>query len=946
MAVEDEGLVGRSIEVLQIRQLLVELAAGRGGAAWIEGEPGIGKSALVDAASADAAGFGIRVLRAAADELTQPFELRLVADCLRIAPSGADPFRSEIADLLVGRITVVDPVAAASERLLALVDRECAETPLVLVGDDLQWADVASVAVFTRLVRASKQLPLLVIGIARPVPSRSDVAQVRRSVARHPGGLVLDLDPLAERHIIAMAARILHGRPDAALTDVLRHASGNPLYVREVLDVLVAEGAIRSSGGVADLVLAVPDMTLDAAIGRRLGFLPDSVRSVLSAASLLDSEFSLADLSMISARSPDDLATMVAEARTASVLIGADDAMTFRHPLLRQALRGELPRALQIGLHAHAAHAMAEAGRPWDRVARHLVAAPDAMQGWALTWLADQPADVLLARPETAATLLEVAWRNTVSGDPRRGVFAARLSTVLRMLARHEDVVRFGVGALGSAAEPDVVGEIAWNMSRAYQRLARVNEAITLIDDVLAGPDPGAPWRSRLRAVRSSCLHFRGRADESRIVALEAIDEGERDADPISIATAMMTLVFQEPTSQEMLNWLDGALDLVTGDDPESTDVRLWLRLNRTVSLINLDDIETLRAELPEVITAAELTGSSRQVTLKAAAADCYHALGDWDQALLYVEQVIETPGLFPHEQAILRGIGARIALCRDDRAAAVRHLGVFGDPTMTSAPLQMFEQNLTIAAALLAEADGRPDRAVAILAERLSPEYAKSHRAEFLAESIRLALAIGDRALAEAAAELATAATRAAPSTATATTEALCRSMFDDDTATLLATADHLGRIGRLPLAAFTLQEAAVRLAQQGDLPAARTAFNQASAIYENLGSTMDLRHLKARVRPHGIRSGVRSPRRRIHTGWEALTRTEQTVAGLVGQGKSNPEIAAQLFLSRRTVETHVTHIMHKIQARSRLEVAREVARHGAPSSADIPLSSTARGA
>ena len=113
--------------------------------------------------------------------------------------------------------------------------------------------------------------------------------------------------------------------------------------------------------------------------------------------------------------------------------------------------------------------------------------------------------------------------------------------------------------------------------------------------------------------------------------------------------------------------------------------------------------------------------------------------------------------------------------------------------------------------------------------------------------------------------------------------------------------------------------------LAAGGELPAARAACAEAAGIYHRLGAEWDLLRAETRLRPYHIRrSGTR---RRPATGWDALTSTELTVARLVGGGRSNPDIAAELFLSRRTVETHVSHIVAKLGARSRIEIAHAVA-------------------
>jgi DNA-binding NarL/FixJ family response regulator len=102
--------------------------------------------------------------------------------------------------------------------------------------------------------------------------------------------------------------------------------------------------------------------------------------------------------------------------------------------------------------------------------------------------------------------------------------------------------------------------------------------------------------------------------------------------------------------------------------------------------------------------------------------------------------------------------------------------------------------------------------------------------------------------------------------------------------------------------------------------------------AIYTDLGAAWDIGRADARLRPYGVRRG-RPGARRPATGWAALTPTEVKVAYLVGEGLSNPDIAKRLFLSRYTVQVHMSKILAKLQVRSRVEVANEVGRQAADS-------------
>src|SRR5262245_4641934 len=138
---DDNPLVGRERELAALGELVGMVAEGRGGLGWVRGEPGIGKSALVDAVAEQAGAAGATVYRGTGDELAQAFPLRLMADAFGVSIRAKDSAAVAIAQLLRGEGTAVDPVLAAGERLLEHVDRLCAAGPVVLITEDLQFTD-------------------------------------------------------------------------------------------------------------------------------------------------------------------------------------------------------------------------------------------------------------------------------------------------------------------------------------------------------------------------------------------------------------------------------------------------------------------------------------------------------------------------------------------------------------------------------------------------------------------------------------------------------------------------------------------------------------------------------------------------------------------------------------------------------------------------------------
>ena len=181
------ALVGRDSEMALLTGLIREVGRGRGGSVLIEGEPGIGKSALVRAAVAEAPQAGCQVFWGAGDELGQALPLLPFLDGLRVREPSANPRRDTIVRLLRGEVSAdrgTDVPAVLAEQLLALVTEQCAVRPVILVIDDLQWADQASIALWGRLARSARQVPLLLIGMMRPVPQRDDLLALRRGGGR------------------------------------------------------------------------------------------------------------------------------------------------------------------------------------------------------------------------------------------------------------------------------------------------------------------------------------------------------------------------------------------------------------------------------------------------------------------------------------------------------------------------------------------------------------------------------------------------------------------------------------------------------------------------------------------------------------------------------------------------------------------------------------------
>jgi DNA-binding CsgD family transcriptional regulator len=194
-----------------------------------------------------------------------------------------------------------------------------------------------------------------------------------------------------------------------------------------------------------------------------------------------------------------------------------------------------------------------------------------------------------------------------------------------------------------------------------------------------------------------------------------------------------------------------------------------------------------------------------------------------------------------------------------------------------------------------------------------------------------RLALAVGDRETAAAAARVAQDdASRDGKPYEVAMADH-CRGLVAGDPVPVLSAAEYFRQTGRPLFRAEALENAAALEAKRGELSAAEGHLAEAVGIYSALGALWDIERAGARLRPFGVRAARGAFRARPTSGWEALTPTEMKVAYLVADGRSNPDVAAALVLSRNTVQTHVSHILAKLGARSRAEIIREAVRHPA---------------
>jgi DNA-binding CsgD family transcriptional regulator/tetratricopeptide (TPR) repeat protein len=937
--------VGRGHELAVLGAAIDALGRGEGTVVWVEGEPGIGKSSLVAEALAPVSELGWDVGRGEADQLTARLPLRVMQDCLQVRPSSPDPRRARAASLLRGRLLEPldggDASVIGIEVLLTLADELCAAAPTVLVVDDLQWADEASLVVWHQLATSISQLRLLLIGTCRPIPRRPEVQQVRAAVVRS-GGQLVTLGPLAGADVTALVTAMVGASPGDGLRQLTAQAAGNPLYVRELVDALLRERAVRVNG-VAEVASAAERLpvSLAAVLDDRLSSVSAETAQTLCTAALLGGRFAVADLAAVLGRPVSDLVARLGEAVGAGIVDGSGAELSFRHPLIRQALYESMPEALRAALHAEAARELASAGADTLRVAQQLPAAKRPGAGWIRAWLAEAAPGLATRAPQLAVELLQRTLEETPADDVARDALVVGLVRALIAIGDYEEAVRQASWALSAMTDPALRGETSWMLAHAQLSTGGGYLANGTIRQALAEADVPRMWEARLLALLALFERDFTGFDASDAISRQALAAAEEAGDPHATAQALNNLWLIHSVRREhptALDCIDRALHLM-GEDPGHADLRSNALDARTFTLQNLDEWPQAELALQQARKFAQRTGRPDRATWSSAAVLRYW-LGQWDDALAELgPDASDTAGLaysvlLERWAALLvHGVAALIAGRREQRSRAGQHLKEGLALPMKHVGDRENRDFLVAAHALSLEQAGETRQAMLRLAEifpRHDNEMTLTH--QWLPDLVRLALAAGDRQVAQAAAKACQQEAAAETRPARAAAASLrCYGLHESDPDRLAEAVAHYRTVGPAVELPAALEDLAVVLAEHSCEKEARAALNEAVGLYEGMQARWDIRRAESRLRQHGIKRGVRGRRRsRATFGWEALTATEVKIAALVARGDSTSDIARGMFLSRRTVQTYISHILVKLDGKNRADIVRETLRRG----------------
>ena len=943
---------------------LAGLLDGEPTALAILGEPGIGKTRLLEELAARADDQGCTVLVGSGAELESDLPFAVFVDALDEYLAGLDPGRlatldddviAELARLLPSLSSLVrtDQPAIRDERYRAhravrvLLERIAVTKPLVLILDDVHWADSASVELLGALLRRPPDAPVLMVMAARPrqLPIRLAGALDRAERAN-----ALDRTELAELDPDD-ARRLLGGDIDAELAErFVEESGGNPFY----LDQLARSRGVAQPGP-ATLGEEIGDLqvptTVVAALNEELGLLASPVLTLLQGAAVVGDPFE-PDFAAITADLSEDAALTAVDELLERELIRATDVprrFRFRHPIVRRAVYQSAPAGWTLRAHERCATALAERGAPLAARAHHVEHAARHGDPGALTVLVEAANAAALRAPASAARWYAAALRvmlHTAPPQERIGLLVGRAEALFatgRLEESREAIVE------GIALVPDeAVGMkvrltvacagVEHVLGRHPEARTRVAEAIDRLGDA-TGAEVVA-----LRVVLAFDGLFRADFDAMRKAAAQATEAarptGERPLIAFALAVQALAGAWAGAIG-EGLAACDEAAELVESMPDEELAGRIDAAAHVAAAEIYLDRYESAEAHAERALAVARSTGQSFP-TLVPTLATAYFVRGKLTTAVEVIDDAVEAARLADNAQDLAWRLHVRssAALATGDLSAAVEAA------EEALALTRDREENFVsaypafaLASALLPAGD--PSRAVELLigtaggAElRLIPGVWRVAALELLTrcrlELDQVAEAAQTARLAEDAAAVLELPMAAAWADRAAAAVALASDQPAPASERALASAAAAEKVGAVVEAAVSRVLAGLALTQAGEKERAAAELGRAASEFDAVGAVRYRAEAEQHLRKLGHRIHRQTRRGPDPAGVDSLTERELEVARLVVDRKTNAEIAADLFLSVKTVESHMRNLFAKLNVSSRVEVARVIERAG----------------
>jgi DNA-binding CsgD family transcriptional regulator len=876
---------------------------GRGGVLVIEAGAGLGKTSLIHAASRRAGELGYETLTARGSELEAGFAFGVVRQLFE-RRAAAEP-----EELLSGPAAAARPVLtgapaatpagdtafAVVHGLYWLAANLAARAPLLIAVDDAHWADGSSLRWLAYLAPRVEGLPLALLVASRPLePAATDAGLLE---LRREARAVVRPALLSEAAVAAVVRASVADAGDELCRSHWTSTGGNPLYLDELL---------RGDVPVERVIAGLP-APHGLGLAQALAILGDGCELRHAAA--------LAGVGI------EDALQLAAGLVRAEVL-ATTDPPRFVHPVVRDAIDASLADDQRDAAHRKAARLLHADGAPPGRVAVHLMAVRPAGDGWVLSRLREAAkASLEAGAPQVAADLLRRALAEPPGPAERIDVLreAARAETTAGGDAACEQLE----AALATVAHPRTRAAIALEVGEAYASLFRWVDAVEVLDRALEELGDTEPaLAARLEGELVVCgLHDARGAPRAR-ARLAAHEPTTGDDEALVVARGMLAFLAGRP-AEEIAPPLEAALAR-DGEAVENWDTRaalLWV-------LVATERFDAVEAALYPILDEVHGSGSARGLVATYSTLGLLElrrgALPEADAAARVALRVMQDGHLAPG-LAFAATVLAQVAVEAGDLDEAQTLLDLLPREGL---PAGVGTVLIPAARGRLRLAQGRPGEALADFeaclrlfdaAEWGLPirETGYVHARSGTALAL-LRLGEPDRARALADAELADVRVLGTPR---ALGVALRAAGLAHGGATgldlLRESAGALDGSPALLERAHSLAELGAALRRAGQRAAAREPLAEALDLAARCGA----RPLAARAREELTATGAR-PRRPWRTGVESLTPSELRVARLAAEGRTNREIAHELYVTPKTVEGHLARTYAKLGIAGRGEL------------------------
>ncbi|WP_078859571.1 AAA family ATPase [Streptomyces rubellomurinus] len=925
------GLREREDSLALLRDLLVQTGTGTGGTAVIRGGTGTGRTALLDAVVREERSHGTVVLnaRSSEQESNVPFgvALQLFETALQGQPTPLVPLTG--IEQWDGSLHGID----LPSRLWRLLRSKAAAGPVLLAVDDVHLADPPSRRWLAQVARRLERLPVLLVVTERWQYDLSPQAPGFADVLGQSAAETCTLRPLSPPTCAALVRAALgDGAAHGLAQDCFRATGGNPLLLRALLADLRETTA---GAALTQLPSACTDLYPGGYTGAVARWLrsagPRTAAAARALAELQDEEGALALVAETTGVDPARLPGWTAELARQGMLGdgGSDGRWTFRHPLLRDAVRASGDRHQRVAVRRRVAELLHHRGDPEDAVARHLLVIPAVGATWAADALiASAGFAVRAARPEEAEACLRRALEEPLPAD-RRSAVLGELGC-LEARAGRAGGARHLAQALRLERSPGGKVRVATALGTALAGRGEVHAALDVLRELSGScADSTEPAHALQAATALIAAHD---SDSWLRVVAELKSAEERSPDGVAPTVhALLTehaaaagLLSADQVMERVRSWTAVPLDpllepyLLASAAGLAQCADQWQEADRLVA-------RGLAAGQPRLLHP----GHQRLADVRARGQVLrgrYDALLT-DATLLTDTELLRAPrtdGIRPRPGTVHLHAQALIALTETGRLTEARCLA---DALGAGGPYESWEWNeFLYARGLLLAASGDPRGALRSLLECGRRQSAREVESPVVtpwrsaAADCHVALGAPELAVPLAAEELRLAQVWGTPRTTGRAMRALAVSLGGRRGLELAEQAVDVLRGSAQPLPELVpaLVSLGKALHGAGRYQRARTVLREAAQAAERLRAARPRATVSRTLDEYGAR-----PPRPEHTGGGALTAGELRVARMAASGHGNGEIAALLHIAVRTVETHLTHCYRKLGIRGRADLA-----------------------